>query len=82
MGYTLLNAIGGPDLALKAYLHYALALRRSAVSYSVPWTVIDSVGSEEQFKFLVEQTGILDYWRERGWPDRCRPLEGDDFECS
>ncbi|MET1414076.1 hypothetical protein ABVF61_17520 [Roseibium sp. HPY-6] len=82
MGYTLLDTIGGPDLALEAYLYYALTLRRSAVSYSVPWSVIEKVGDKEQFKFLVEQTGLLEYWQQRGWPDQCEPRAGDDLTCS
>lgn len=82
MGYTLLDTIGGPDLALEAYLYYALTLRRSAVSYSVPWSVIKKVGDKEQFKFLVEQTGLLEYWQERGWPDQCQPNGDNDLTCS
>ena len=35
----------------------------------------------EEFKFLVGELGIVDYWRERGWPKRCQPLEDLDFEC-
>jgi TolB-like protein/DNA-binding SARP family transcriptional activator len=25
--------------------------------------------------------GFVDYWREQGWPPRCRPLGDTDFEC-
>ena len=25
--------------------------------------------------------GFVAYWREKGWPDICRPLGADDFEC-
>ncbi len=30
--------------------------------------------------FLVRR-GLVDYWRENDWPDFCRPLGDDDFEC-
>jgi len=34
-----------------------------------------------QFKRLIRNLGILDYWLERGFPSQCRPLGDDDFEC-
>ncbi len=34
----------------------------------------------EAFKDAFRPLGILDYWRSNGWPEMCRPLEGDDFE--
>ena len=35
----------------------------------------------ERFKALVRRMGLVDYWRARGWPDLCRPVGADDFEC-
>lgn len=39
----------------------------------------------EAFRQRVRDTGMLDYWREHGWPDLCRPVVAtsgaDDFEC-
>jgi tetratricopeptide (TPR) repeat protein len=35
----------------------------------------------ERFKALAQRMGIVDYWRARGWPDLCRPVGADDFEC-
>ena len=35
----------------------------------------------ERFKAFVRKAGIVDYWRERGWPDLCRPVGTDDFTC-
>ena len=37
--------------------------------------------SSAQFKGYVRQTRIEAYWRKHGWPDFCRPLGDDDFEC-
>ncbi|MCH7510631.1 MAG: hypothetical protein IIB68_12470 [Proteobacteria bacterium] len=34
-----------------------------------------------QFKDYVRQTKMDTYWRKHGWPDLCRPLGDDDFEC-
>ena len=35
----------------------------------------------DEFKARVRDSGMLDFWRENGWPDLCRPLDADDFEC-
>jgi hypothetical protein len=35
----------------------------------------------ERFKKFVRDAGLVDYWRERGWPDLCRPMGTDDFIC-
>jgi adenylate cyclase len=36
----------------------------------------------ERFKTYLRKSGHVDYWRARGWPDLCRPIAGDDFECN
>jgi TolB-like protein/DNA-binding winged helix-turn-helix (wHTH) protein len=33
------------------------------------------------FKALLREIGIVAHWQEYGWPDICRPLGNDDFEC-
>src|SRR5262249_19781262 len=35
----------------------------------------------ERFKALMRKSGILAYWRERGWADLCHPTTADNFEC-
>ena len=40
-----------------------------------------SVRATERFKALMRSTGMMDYWRARGWPDLCRPMGADDFVC-
>lgn len=37
--------------------------------------------SRPEFKELVRQIGLVDYWRTHGWADKCSPAGGDDFEC-
>ena len=27
------------------------------------------------------QAGLVDYWKEYGWPDLCRPFGENDFQC-
>ncbi|MCH7822574.1 MAG: hypothetical protein IIA07_11195 [Proteobacteria bacterium] len=33
------------------------------------------------FKKMFRENGVLAYWQDRGFPDFCRPLGDDDFEC-
>jgi hypothetical protein len=35
----------------------------------------------ERFKTLMRNAGMVKYWRQRGWPDFCRPVSADDFVC-
>lgn len=35
----------------------------------------------QEFKDLVEEAGLVEYWRQFGWADACRPLGEDDFIC-
>jgi TolB-like protein len=35
-----------------------------------------------EFKALMTQIGLVDYWRAYGWADKCRPVDEDDFECN
>ena len=81
LGYLFLDVIGGPDLVLEAFEFYVRSPSHPVLVYLMPWSTIGAVGSKDEFKFLVEELGIADYWRERGWPDRCQPLEGRDFQC-
>ena len=34
-----------------------------------------------QMQQWAAQAGMIALWRERGWPDLCRPISDDDFEC-
>ena len=35
----------------------------------------------EYFKPLVRELGLLNYWRQNGFPPQCRPVGENDFEC-
>ena len=43
------------------------------------WAVSMRRGS--RFKEWVGALGYVDFWRKYGWPDRCKPVGQDDFEC-
>ena len=36
----------------------------------------------ERFKDYVRKLGLVDYWRAKGWPEFCHPIESKDFACS
>jgi len=38
--------------------------------------------AQPEFKALLIQAGVVDYWRQTGrWGDGCKPLGADDFQC-
>jgi hypothetical protein len=43
--------------------------------------VCGNVWESEAFPALVEEVGLVEYWRAKGWPDACQPV-GESFECS
>jgi hypothetical protein len=40
-----------------------------------------AIRKTERFKALMREFGLVDYWRERGWPDLCQPVGAGDFVC-
>jgi adenylate cyclase len=58
------------------------ALEAGSVGF-VDWTPqFSPVRKTDRFKAYVRKTGLVDYWRTKGWPDLCHPTTGDDFECN
>jgi hypothetical protein len=56
--------------------------------YTLPATVVifwhpsyAPVRKTERFKKFVRKSGLVEYWRAKGWPDLCRPVGSDDFAC-
>jgi TolB-like protein len=39
------------------------------------------VRKTERFKAWVRTEGMVEYWRAKGWPEFCRPVGAEDFEC-
>ena len=53
----------------------------SAAAIRVWHPALADYRKSDQFKVYLRQTRIEEYWRKHGWPDMCRPLGDDDFEC-
>lgn len=41
----------------------------------------DEFRTTPQFKEIIRQLGVFDYWQARGFPPQCQPIGDDDFEC-
>ena len=80
-GYTFWNAIGGVDLLMQAFQYHSLETNRRPPVFAVPWNLIDTIGHLDRFKEIVKDMGLVDYWRQRGWPEFCRPHDNNDFDC-
>jgi len=71
---------GDQELALKATAdEYHIF---AATVYKVWHPLYINMRRDPGFKDLVQEMGFVDFWRKYGWPDLCRPVEEDDFECN
>jgi TolB-like protein/Tfp pilus assembly protein PilF len=41
----------------------------------------DEFRTTPQFKTIIRELGVFDYWQARGFPPQCKPLGDDDFQC-
>jgi serine/threonine-protein kinase len=72
--------VGAPNRRLDASERLLQAGNASTLqSIWAPAEVV--VRRTERFKTLMRQYGLVDYWRERGWPDLCQAVGADDFVC-
>jgi TolB-like protein/DNA-binding winged helix-turn-helix (wHTH) protein len=69
---------GEPELALELLADAVPHLSHPAVLWE---PLLRDVRRLDGFKKLVENLGLVEYWRVHGWSDFCRPAEGTDFEC-
>lgn len=57
-------------------------VRKGSVRLHKVWyPVMSEVRQLPEFKDLVRELNLLEYWRTYGWADYCRPLGKEDFEC-
>ena len=86
---SVADALGDPDLtaiALRKQLEGAEGFKQGAMPqypYYVLWVVpYSSVRSHPEFKKLLVEAGVVDYWRQSGkWGDGCGPVSDADFRC-
>jgi hypothetical protein len=70
---------GDPQFALKVKGQEVRTIptRLTAVWYPV----MSDVRQLPEFKELVTELNLVEYWRAYGWADACRPLGDNDFTC-
>jgi len=71
--------LNGDDGFLDALEFMAYTDSASYLFYEFPG--MENIRKTERYKALVLFLGVVDYWRERGWPKFCRPVGEYDFEC-
>jgi TolB-like protein/Tfp pilus assembly protein PilF len=71
---------GDPEFALRLK---GREVRNTSIRLFAVWyPVMLEVRQLPEFKELVTDINLVDYWRVYGWADACRPLGDDDFTCS
>jgi tetratricopeptide (TPR) repeat protein len=87
--FFLADALGDTDLAA-ASMRESMEGRKGFkeghmpyFSYFELWTApYSGLRAHPEFKKLLIETGLADYWRQTGkWGDGCKPLGADDFQC-
>jgi hypothetical protein len=48
---------------------------------SIWFSTFKGVRQLPEFEDFLRDAGLADLWRERGWPDLCRPVGAEDFVC-
>ncbi|RLA28638.1 MAG: hypothetical protein DRQ63_03045, partial [Gammaproteobacteria bacterium] len=70
---------GDPQFALKVK---GQEVRTSTVRLFTLWyPVMSEVRQLPEFKKLVTELNLVEYWRAYGWADACKPLGDNDFTC-
>jgi adenylate cyclase len=70
---------GDPEFAMDAM---EKGTRINATGLFKIWLpVMHEVRQLPRFKEFAKEIGLVDYWKKFGWPDLCRPVGDDDFEC-
>jgi hypothetical protein len=70
--------IGAPERALQPYEEGSQSPSDIALLWHPTYAPVHKA---ERFKKVMRDERLVDYWRDRGWPEFCRPVGAGDFEC-
>jgi adenylate cyclase len=70
---------GDPELAMDA-MEKGISIDAGGI-FVLWYPAMREVRKTPRFKKFVREIGLVDYWKEFGWPDLCRPIGDDDFVC-
>ncbi|MEA2824810.1 MAG: hypothetical protein QOF03_1292 [Alphaproteobacteria bacterium] len=74
--------VGAPNRVLEFPEHLQEIGAGGAVGFTGLWAPQNApVRKTDRFKVLARKTGLVEYWRARGWPDLCHATTADDFAC-
>jgi TolB-like protein len=76
---ALAARFGDPELALTAFEETFSSGPQQI--YAIWRPVFRDMRKLPSFKKFAREIGLVDYWREYGWPDTCRRVGENDFEC-
>ena len=81
LGFVYLY-VGAPVRALEFHEAGVDAGYTIAITTAVLWhPSYAQARKTERFKAFVRKAGLVEYWRERGWPEFCHPKGAGDFVC-
>jgi len=86
---SLADALGEADLAataLREAMKGSKVFKEGHMDYGSYWSLwlapYSGLRAHPEFKKLLIETGLADYWRQTGkWGDGCKPVGADDFQC-
>jgi tetratricopeptide (TPR) repeat protein len=74
--------VGAPERALDSSVQGFEGGYAPAFFISPHWHPAHApVRRTTRFKTFVRSVGFVEYWKAKGWPELCRPVGADDFEC-
>lgn len=72
---------GDPALAVRLLREDQNRGRRRITALALWRPVMREARQLPEFKELVTEWGFVDYWKQYGWSEHCKPVGTDDFEC-
>ena len=87
--WLLADALGEADLAaarMRDSMEGSKGFSEGHMAFGSYWALwmapYSDLRSHPEFKKLLIETGLADYWRQTGkWGDGCKPVGADDFQC-
>jgi hypothetical protein len=70
---------GDPELAMTSFEETFTSSPEQV--YAIWRPVYRDMRKLPRFKEFARQIGLVDYWKQYGWPDVCRPFGENDFQC-
>jgi len=83
--YAALAANGGDHELAIGFIEIEANLSKEHVDHDALGTswidALKPLHNNERFKEIRRKYGLVEYWKNSSWPDFCRPIGENDFEC-